>query len=128
MKANKLTLKSQEAINDAVKLAESRGNPAVDGIHLLSALLQQTDGLVLPILEKASVDTGALKSTVESELDKEPKVSGGENVTMTSALRKVFDTAEKEASRLGDEFTSTEHFLLGLLQVNSSAQRALKKN
>lgn len=128
MKANKFTVKCQEAINDALALAESNGNPAVDAIHLLQALLNQEGGLVTPILEKMGLDVPALKSDVQTELEREPKVSGGANVNMTSSLRKVFDLAEKEASRLGDEFTSTEHLLLGLLQGDSAAKRLLQKN
>jgi len=129
MKTNKLTTKSQEAINNAINLAESNGNPAVDGVHLLSALLTQTEGLVAPTLEKAQVDLSALKNDVERELEKEPKVSGsGKGGTITTALKKVFDQAEKEAEQLSDDFTSTEHLLLGLTQIDSSAQKILKKH
>src|ERR1700677_1685756 len=128
MKANKLTTKSQEAINDAINLAEENGNPAVDGIHLLVALLKQGDGLVNPTLEKAGVNLNGLQSDAEKELEKEPKVSGSsKNGTVTSSLKKVFDQAEKEAAQLSDDFTSTEHLLLGLIEVSTSAQKVLKK-
>lgn len=129
MKTEKLTIKSQEAINDAMSLAESSGNPAIDTVHLLLALLKQTDGLVIPTLEKMNVNVTSLQRDGLSELAKEPKVSGGGvNVSMTSALKKVFDQAEKEALALKDDFTSTEHFLLGLIQVESPVQKLLKKN
>ncbi len=128
MKANKFTTKSQEAINDAIQLAEGHGNPAVDGIHLLVALLTQSDGLVAPTLEKTEVDLEALRKDAENELEKEPQVSGAsKNGTMTSALKKVFDQAEKEASQLSDDFVSTEHLLMGLIQVETSAQKIFKK-
>src|ERR1700677_2129629 len=105
MKANKFTTKSQEAIDAAINLAESHGNPAVDGIHLLVALLTQSDGLVSPTLEKAEVNLGDLLRDAENELEKEPKVSGSsKNGTITTALKKVFDQAEKEASQLSDDF------------------------
>jgi ATP-dependent Clp protease ATP-binding subunit ClpB len=129
MKAGKLTIKSQEAINDAMSLAESSGHPALDPLHLLAALLSQKDGLVVPTLEKAGANVAKIQKTVLGEIQKEPKVSGGGvSVAMTSALKKVFDLAEKEAALLHDEFTSTEHFLLALLQIDSSAQRILKAN
>jgi ATP-dependent Clp protease ATP-binding subunit ClpB len=128
MKTNKLTVKSQEAINDTIALAESNGNPAVDCVHLLSVLLKQVDGLVVPTLDKMGVTTSSLQNDVETELANEPRVSGGQNVNITSALKKVFDLAEKEAKSFGDEFTSTEHFLLALIQVESSAQRLLRRH
>ena len=128
MKADKLTIKSQEAINDAMSLAESSGNPAIDPIHLLAALLKQRDGLVVPTLEKMNINIAKLLVDLSAELEKEPKISGGGvNVTMTSTLKRVFDLAEKEAAQLKDEFTSTEHFLMALIQVDSSAQKILKK-
>ncbi|MDZ4677606.1 MAG: ATP-dependent chaperone ClpB [Oligoflexia bacterium] len=129
MKTNKFTIKSQEALNDALSGAESSGNPAVDGIHLLSALLNQADGLVIPVLEKLQVNIANFKRDVESELVNEPRVSGsGQNVNITSALKKVLSLAEKEALSFTDEFTSTEHFLLALTQVETSAQRLLKRH
>src|ERR1700683_809314 len=116
MKTNKLTTKSQEALNDAIHLAESHGNPAVDGIHLLVALLAQSEGLVNPTLQKAGVNLNSLTKDANAELEKEPKVSGsGQNVSMTSALKKILDKAENEAAQLTDDFTSTEHLLLGLV-------------
>jgi ATP-dependent Clp protease ATP-binding subunit ClpB len=127
MKTNKLTTKSQEAINESVKLTENHGNPAVDGIHLLVALLTQNEGLVSPTLEKSGVNVQSLKVEAEQELAKEPKVSGSQNATFTSAMKKILDRAEKEAEALSDEFVSTEHFLLALLQVDTSALKVLKK-
>jgi ATP-dependent Clp protease ATP-binding subunit ClpB len=129
MKADKLTIKSQEAIQDTMSLAESAGNPAMDTIHLLASLTKQKEGLVVPTLEKMGLSVSAIQKDLLSELEKEPKVSGGGvNVSMTSALKRVLDQAEKEATLLKDEFISTEHFLLALMQVDSPAKRLLLKN
>src|ERR1700722_9522557 len=120
MRTDKLTVKSQEAMNEALKLAETNGNPAVDAIHLLAALLQQREGLVLPTLEKTGVNTAALRREVEAEVDREPKQTGGTGTpTTTSALKKIFELSEKESLRLKDDFISTEHLLLALTQINS---------
>ncbi len=129
MKPSKFTTKSQEAVNEAISLAESHGNPAVDGIHLLVALLTQSDGLVIPTLERAEVNVAGLLSEAQAELEKEPTVSGSsKSGTITGALKKIFDAAEKEAAQFKDEFVSTEHLLLGLVQIETSAQKILKRN
>lgn len=129
MKTNKLTTKTQEALNEAVSLAETSGHPAVDCIHLLDVLLNQADGLVVPLLEKAQVPIVGLSRDVKEELNQEPSVSGhSSQTTMTTSLRRCLDQAEKEANQLKDEFISTEHLILGLIQVESSAQRILKKH
>ena len=119
MRTDKFTVKSQEAINEALKLAENAGNPAVDCIHLLVALLRQSDGLIPPTLEKMGVNTPSLSREASAEMDREPSQSGGASPAPTSALKKVFDFAEKEAQRLKDDFVSTEHLLLALAQVSS---------
>ena len=75
------------------------------------------------------ISISSLQKDLLTELGKEPKISGGGvNISMTSALKRVFDLAEKEAVQLTDQFTSTEHFLLALIQVDSPASKILKKN
>src|ERR1035441_97674 len=128
MKTEKFTAKSQEALNDAVKLAESFKNPAVEPVHLLVSLLQQADGLVVPALHKLGLKTGTLEDEASELVNREPQVSTPQDVTMTSAFKKLLDHAELEAKGFRDEFVSTEHFLLAMLDVDSSAQKLLKKS
>ncbi|MCC6277968.1 MAG: ATP-dependent chaperone ClpB, partial [Oligoflexia bacterium] len=127
MKQPKLTVKSQEVLEEAQSFAQSKGHPAVDGIHLLAALLNQTEGIISAAIEKLGVNPKTLTNEIDKELSKEPKVSGAQNVSVTSALRQAIDVAQKEASQMRDEFVSTEHLLIGVSAVDSSAQKLLKK-
>ena len=74
---DKLTVKSQEAVQRAQTLAGEKGHPEMDPLHLLAALLDEQDGVARPILEKVGVNVPQLKRQVEAELDRKPKVSGG---------------------------------------------------
>jgi ATP-dependent Clp protease ATP-binding subunit ClpB len=130
MDPNRLTLKTQEALHDAQTKALRYGHTEVDSEHLLLALMDQPDGLVPRLLARADVDTGALRVAVEHALERRPSVSGpganGGQTSMTRALSRVLDAAEREAERLNDEYVSVEHVVLGMLAAESGAGRLLR--
>ena len=112
---------SLNAIQDAQKYGSSAGNPEVDTLHLLKALLDQEHGIVPELLEKLSLSSNALSLALDRELEKLPRTAGSVDVSkvyVTQALNQVFAEAEKEATRLQDEFISVEHLFLGLIIVN----------
>ena len=123
MNVERWTQKSQQALQEAQALAIRRGNPEVDGEHLLLALLRQESGLAPRILEKMGVNVEALAGRVESELDRRPKVSGRGaeqgKVYITSRLQQLIVAAEDAAKRFKDDYVSIEHFLLALLAEGS---------
>ncbi len=123
----KFTVKSQEAVQAASQLADENGNPEVLPLHLLSALVEDREGIIVPVLEKVGVPTPQLRAKVQDALGKLPKVSGGSaQPAPSAALNKVFDRAFKEAEQFKDEFVSTEHLLLALAeQKNDGAQLLL---
>jgi ATP-dependent Clp protease ATP-binding subunit ClpB len=128
---NRLTQKSQEALHDAQTKALRFGHSEVDGEHLLLALLDQPEGLAPRLLSAAEVDVAQLRSTVEQGLNRRPSVSGPGaapgQVFVTRRLSGLLDAAEREASRLKDEYVSIEHLLLALIDEGSgsAAGRAL---
>ncbi len=125
---DKFTIKAQEAVQRAQELAAQRGNPQIDPLHLLSALLTEADGVVRPLLDKIGANRGQLESIVESELSHFPKISGGAGPQPAPELINVFETAQREAETMKDEFVSTEHLMLALVKVESKAKRILKLN
>ncbi len=126
MRYDKLTLKAQEALQEADSLAHSYNHSALDTEHLLLALLEQKDGVVPPLLERIGVDAGEFSAAVRQALSKKPKVSGDAQLTMTPRLSKALNKAEQEADGLKDEFTSTEHLLLAILESGGEAGELLK--
>ncbi|HEY2853152.1 MAG TPA: ATP-dependent chaperone ClpB [Gemmatimonadaceae bacterium] len=122
--AERLTVKAGEALNDAVTLARRNGNPAVYDIHLLSALLDQQESIVVPILQKVGVSVAALREQVQREMARYPKQTDAQP-NVSRELNQVFDRAEVEAKKLNDEYISTEHLLLALAEVKGGESRAL---
>ncbi|HZD50034.1 MAG TPA: ATP-dependent chaperone ClpB [Silvibacterium sp.] len=123
---DKFTVKSQEAVQAASQLATENGNPEVLPLHLLSALIDDRDGIIVPVLEKVGVPTAQLRAKIQDALGKLPKVSGGTQPTPSAVLNKVFDRAFKEAEQFKDEYVSSEHLLLALAdQKNDGAQLLL---
>jgi ATP-dependent Clp protease ATP-binding subunit ClpB len=122
--ADRLTVKSSEALNESVAIARRAGNPLVYDLHLLVALMSQEDGVVPPMLQKLGVNIQALRADAERELARAPKQSGAQP-TLSRELNQVLDRAEEEAKKLGDEYVSTEHMLLGLAEVKGSESRRL---
>ncbi|MFG2888003.1 ATP-dependent chaperone ClpB [Streptomyces sp. NPDC048248] len=134
MDMNRLTQKSQEALQEAQGTAVRLGQTEVDGEHLLMALIDQEEGLVPRLLEHAGADTPALRSALEAELARKPKVTGPGatpgQVFVTQRLAQLLDTAEQEAKRLKDEYVSVEHLVLALVGEGSAtaAGRVLKEH
>ena len=124
----KLTIKAQEAVAAAQSLATQRGHASVDSLHLLSALLDESNGIVKPLFDKIGVQQAQLSSMVQSELDRLPKVSGGAAPHVGAELSKVFQAAATRASDMRDEFISTEHLLLAMVTTACAANRILEMN
>ncbi len=121
---DRLTVKASEALNEAVDLARRAGNPLVYDLHLLLALLTQDEGIVVPILQKLGVSVAQLRESVGREMARYPKQSNAQP-TLSRELNQVFDKAEADAQKLGDEFVSTEHFLVALSDVKGTESRNL---
>jgi ATP-dependent Clp protease ATP-binding subunit ClpB len=115
MQPEKLTQKSQEALQEAQRLARERSHQEIDGEHLALALVSQTDSLIPDLLERLGVPVARLKPDLEAELARRHKVQGAGDAYAGSDLKKALDAAQSEATKLKDDYVSTEHLLLGLL-------------
>src|SRR2546421_263422 len=125
---DKLTTKAQEAVQRAQELASEAGNPQMEPVHLLAALLDETEGIVRPVIEKMGANLGQLETIVDAELKHLPRSSGGSPPGIGSQLSKVLDAAQSEADGMKDDFVSTEHLLLALAGTPSKAQEVLQLN
>ena len=124
---DKFTIKAQEAIANAQKIATERNNQNVEAEHLLQVLLEQEDGIVVLILQKMGILIEDLKVNLEKLINKIPKVYGAEvGSYISSALRKVIDKSFDEANKLKDEYISTEHLLIALTEIESSVKNLFK--
>jgi ATP-dependent Clp protease ATP-binding subunit ClpB len=128
MNLNKLTEKAQEAIVGAQRVAEERRNTQIEPIHLLYALITQEGGIVPSVLQKIGVSPATIRSRVEAGLDQLPRAQTQTQVYISPDFKAVFDQAQVEADRLKDEYVSTEHFLLALIDEGnrSSAGQILR--
>ncbi|MCE9547071.1 MAG: ATP-dependent chaperone ClpB [Planctomycetia bacterium] len=123
---DKLTIKSQEALQRAQGLAADRGNAEVGPLHLLAALLEDAGGVIGAILGRIGANRDQLVQMVQSELGHLPKVSGGSEPRVDKKLQDVLEDARKQADTMKDDFISIEHLLLALSRVESKAQSLLK--
>ncbi|MBI3996695.1 MAG: ATP-dependent chaperone ClpB [Candidatus Omnitrophica bacterium] len=112
MKLDKLTIKAQEALQEAQAAAQRRSHQRLEPEHLLLALIDQEEGLVGQLLEKVGVGASRLSNELEASLAKVPAVSGGDSLHLSNRLNRLLLQAEDEAKRLTDEYISTEHLLL----------------
>ncbi|MBU0647580.1 ATP-dependent chaperone ClpB [Patescibacteria group bacterium] len=117
MNLDKYTIKAQEAIAGAQKLARENSSQQILPIHLLDSLINQSDGLVGGLLVKLNVDLDDLRNKVQEKVNVVPKVSEGAGQYLSPDTQRVFDGAEKEAGEMGDEYISSEHLLLSLIHV-----------
>ncbi|MEM9081735.1 MAG: ATP-dependent chaperone ClpB, partial [Verrucomicrobiota bacterium] len=128
MGLDKLTLKLQEALQQAQRMASKSAHPELRSNHVLLALLTQEGGIVGPILEKAGVELTQLKASVASALEKEPRVQGaGSQPQLSYGLRSSLDAADEVRAKMGDEYLSVEHFLAGVMKADSPAGTLLKE-
>src|SRR4029453_9559684 len=126
---DKLTLKGQEALQAAQSHAQEKSNPQINPEHLLWALIEQKDGVVLPILQKLGVNLPTLAQQLAEAVGKLPKVQGQAEVHISPALSKVLEDAFKEADHFKDEYVSTEHLLIALSNMKSeTVGRLLQQN
>jgi ATP-dependent Clp protease ATP-binding subunit ClpB len=121
---DKLTVKAGEAFNESVNAARRNGNPNVYDLHLLAALLEQDESIVVPVLQKLGASVAALREQIVRETARYPKQTDAQP-TLSRELNQVFDKAEDEAKKLGDEYVSTEHLLLALADTKGTESRGL---
>jgi len=126
MNIQKFTQKSMEAIQDCEKLAYEYGNQEIEQEHLLVALLQQEDGLILKLIEKMEIQKEHFVDNAIRHLEARTKVSGGQ-VYVGQALNKVLISAEDEAKQMGDDYVSVEHLFLSLLRYPNPALKEIFK-
>ncbi len=129
MQPEKFTLKSQEALQEAQRLARELSHQELDGEHLALALIGQTDSLIPDLLERIGVPVAKLKPDLEAELARRHKVQGAGDPYAGRDLQKALDAAQSEATKLKDDYVSTEHLLLGLLDNGgASLKKIFAKN
>ncbi len=126
MNMNKLTVKAQEAVQQAQQLAADHTNQAIEPLHILAALLQDAGGIVVPVLAKAEVRTEFLSDKVMQSIAALPKVQGAGGQHISNDSQKVLQDAFAEASKLSDEYVSTEHLLLGIVASKSTAGQLIR--
>lgn len=123
---DRLTVKSAEALQEAAVMARRAGNPAIEDVHLLDALLSQEEGIVVPVLQKVGVSISHLREQLRAALGRLARQSGASaQPTISRELNAILDRAEQEARELKDEYISTEHLLLGLAHEPGSTTRDL---
>ncbi len=127
MKFKQMTLKSQEAIKTAQEIASSYGNQALEPIHLLAALIQDSEGLTSQIISKISGNISEIKIEINAAILKLPKISGDVDVYISKDLDKLTEDAFKEAKTFGDEYISTEHLLISLSDFDKNSSKLLNK-
>ena len=128
IKLEKFTLKAQEAVRDAQGVASENNHQQVEPVHLLTALLEQKEGIALSILQKLGVEVATLRGRIEEELRKIPKVSGQiGQLYLSPNLAQVLEAAQGEASRLKDEYVSTEHLIIALSESKEEIGNILKE-
>ncbi|MCX6767067.1 MAG: ATP-dependent chaperone ClpB [Candidatus Moranbacteria bacterium] len=128
MDLNKLTFKSQEALQGAQQVSQNLQQNMVDVLHLLYTLLGQSDSVVPTIVDKLEADREELKKKIYTEIEKLPKVTGAPQFYLSPEMAGVLQEAFKEAEAMGDEYISTEHLFAALLKVASRAKKLLEEN
>lgn len=124
----KLTTKAQQAIAYAQNKASVMGHPEITPLHLMNSLLEETDGIVAPLLEKIDAPAKQLVDMVESEIKRIPSSTSTNKPDLSRELQKVLDSAAMISKNMQDEFVSTEHLLLGLLKTDGQAKRLFELN
>ena len=128
MNPNQFTLKLQEALQAAQALASEFNHAELGAAQVMLALLQQSEGVTRPVFSKLGADPSGIENEVRSWLERQPSVEGAAAQTyISNELREVFNQAEKQKKKLKDDYTSVEHFLLGLLEQGKSEVASILK-
>ena len=126
MRPDRFTQKMQEALSAAADITSKLHQQEIGNEQFLLALLDQSEGVAVPLLQKVGVSTARLREQLEAELARRPKVTGGAQPHIGSDLRQTLDAAEGVMEKLKDEYLSAEHYLLALSQGSDSAAKLLK--
>jgi len=128
MNFNKFTIKAQEAVQAALEFAQNENHQAVEPAHILKALLSDSENVTVQVLKKIGVSLNNLMEQLDRAIKTFPVVKGSSvsGQYLSNNTKAVFDTAQNEASKLDDEYISSEHVLLGILSVSSEAGKLLK--
>jgi len=128
MEFDKFTLKSQEALSAARSIASENGHQSIEDTHMMSAMLDQREGIIIPVLQKMEIDPDDFRAKVDAFIKNTPKVTGGAaEIYISSDLNSILDDSFKEASQLKDEYVSTEHILISMAQSQGKIGRLLKQ-
>ena len=128
MRLDKFTLRAQEAIQSAIELAERNQNQQVEPEHLLAAMLEQPEGIVRPILGKLGVNVQVVLNDVQAAIARFPRVEGGQQY-FSPRLSQIFTATQKHADKMQDEFNSTEHLMLAVVdEKNGEAGKILRQH
>jgi len=128
MRLDRLTIKAQEAVQDAQHIAQESRQQQIEPEHLMVALLDQDGGVVQPILQRLGVGADSLAAKLKSEIERMPKVSGAAGQYVGPRLNRALEAAQAEADRLKDEFVSTEHLLIGVATEGGKAADVLAES
>ena len=124
-RSDRLTIKATEAVQQATAIATQRGNPVVNDAHLFAALLDQDEGIVVPVLQKAGINAAELREATERELSRLPTQTGGSQPQAARELNDSLTAADHLATSLGDAYVSTEHLLMALVETRGTTAREL---
>jgi len=128
MRPDRFTQKMQEALSAAADITSKLQQQEIGNEQFLLALLDQSEGVAVPLLQKVGVSVSRLREQLDAELARRPKVSGGSQPHIGSDLRKTLDAAEGVMSKLKDEYLSAEHYLLALSQASDAAGKLLRED
>ncbi|MCP3983584.1 MAG: type VI secretion system ATPase TssH, partial [bacterium] len=127
MRLERLTIKAQEALEEARKLADKHGHPEIRATHLLVALASQGDGIVPPVLQRLGTDPRAIVAAAQELLTSAPSVKGDADLRVSQSLGRILESAEALAKELQDEYLSTEHMLLAIARSRDEATEILNR-
>ena len=130
MNFNKFTIKAQEAVQNALEIASNKNQQSVDPAHILLSLLSDSENVVNTILSKVGVRLPKMRSDVEQRIDKLPVVKGASvsGQFLSNEAKELFDKAQKSADSMGDEYISSEHILVGMLENSGEVSRILNEH
>ena len=128
MRPDRFTQKMQEALNAAADITSKLHQQEIGNEQFLLALLDQSEGVAVPLLQKVGISVARLREQLDTELARRPKVSGGSQPHIGSDLRKTLDAAQGVMSKLKDEYLSAEHYLLALSQASDAAGKLLRED